>query len=108
MPTLNHWINEIENCVSVDELSNTLQKIISSYGFASYAFIDTTRPGCESSLLITTHSPQWIDTYLAEELVKFDPCLALSQRTNCIFNWGSISPPYTTGKKKPGAIKVMN
>src|SRR5580704_4625605 len=103
MSDLEADISAIEACLSVVEVRTTFQRIIESYGFSSFGFMDASSPWESDPLLVTTHSQKWIDTYKSENFLECDPCLAAARRTNVPFNWGSIKLPPVVGKRKSGA-----
>ncbi len=107
MPALQEQLTSIESCRSVAEVRDAFQKIIQSYGFSTFGFLDASAPWENDPLLVTTHKQKWIDTYRGENFLNSDPCLSAAMRTNLPFNWGSIKLPMALGKRKPGALRTM-
>lgn len=107
MTTLEDDLTALEACRSVDEVRDVFQRIIDSYGFSSFGFMDASHSWENNPLLVSTHSTDWIDTYRAENFITCDPCLNVARRTNLPFHWGSIVLPAVTGKRKPGAVRTM-
>lgn len=100
-------LNALEACASTTEIRKVFQRVIESYGFNSFGFMDASHPWEDDPLLVTTHTRDWIDTYRSENFISTDPCLAMARRTNLPFHWGSVPLPPVTGKRKPGAVKTM-
>ena len=104
---INDKIELIESCQTVDELREVFQKIIDGYGFFSYGFSDVTQPGRIGHLYVGTHTSSWNETYLTENFVEADPCLALARRTNRLFSWDQVRLPEHDGYNKPKTVKTM-
>jgi DNA-binding CsgD family transcriptional regulator len=97
----------IEACESVDDLRDTLQRIIAHYGFSSFGFVDAGQPHRDEPFYFGTHSRAWEDEYRSNNFAHVDPALVRVRRTNTPFTWGSLELPPVTGKHKPGAVKTM-
>jgi LuxR family quorum sensing-dependent transcriptional regulator len=97
----------IEACTGMDELCDNLQRIIESYGFSGFTFIDAGQPHLDKPYFVTTTGQRWVDEYTHNNFVQVDPCLFRVRRTNTPFNWGSVELPLVRGRRKPGAIKAM-
>src|SRR4051812_24835753 len=107
MGILEDDLNALEACRSIAEIQNVFQRIIETYGFSSFGFMDASHPWEDDPLLVSTHSAAWIDTYRSENFLSTDPCLNAARRTNLPFHWGSIALPAVTGRRKPGAVRTM-
>lgn len=104
---LEEMIGAIEGCDSMDELRATLHRIIQDYGFSAFTFIDAGQPHLDVPYYTGTHEASWERAYLQNNFVHVDPALARVRRTNTPFHWGSLALPSTAGRRKPGAIKIM-
>ncbi len=104
---LEEAIADIEHCNSIDELQNTLQRIIEHYGFAAFSFIDAGQPHLDKPYFLTTTDKAWVQEYTGNNFVHVDPCLIKVRRTNTPFSWGTVELPPILGRRKPGAVKTM-
>lgn len=100
-------IADIESCNAIEELQQTLQRIIEHYGFASYSFIDVGQPHIDTPYYWTTTSQAWVSEYTQNGFVTVDPALSKVRRTNLPFHWDDIELPQVVGRRKPGAVKTM-
>lgn len=105
--SLEDSISSIEACNSLEELRDTLHRIIQDYGFSAFTFIDAGQPHLDVPWYIGTHEPSWERTYLQNDFVHVDPALIRVRRTNTPFNWGSLNLPTWSGRRKPGSVKIM-
>lgn len=105
--TLEESLAAVEVCGTIDELKIVLQKIIESYGFASFGFVDTSRPGDEAPLFVGTHDNNFVEAYRSEGFVHADPILAVSRRVNIPFTWSSVPIKPKSGAKIRNALKIM-
>ena len=104
---LDEAIAAIEACDSMDELRTALQRIIQDYGFSAFTFIDAGQPHLDVPYYTGTHEPGWERAYLQHGFVHVDPALVRVRRTNTPFHWGSLKLPPVLGRRKPGAVKIM-
>lgn len=100
-------IVSIESCDSIDELKTTLHRIVENMGFSGFAFIDAGQPHLDDPFYFGTPGKAWENEYITNDFVHVDPALFRVRRTNTPFTWGSLSLPRVLGKRKPGAVKVM-
>lgn len=73
-----------------EDMPATLQRIVRSAGFASYAYLDGAADAVEGGRVITTVSRDWQETYLGEGFAEHDPCTARALSTNAPFLWSDI------------------
>lgn len=104
---LDEAIDAVEGCEQVGALKQTLQAIIESYGFASYAFVEISDPGEDAPLLVATSDPRWNDDYRSNGFLHVDPMLPMVRRANSPFTWADVPLPRRLGKRKPGALRTM-
>jgi LuxR family quorum sensing-dependent transcriptional regulator len=104
---LEEAIASIETCTSLDELRHRLHLIIQDYGFSAFTFIDAGQPHLDVPYYTGTHETSWERAYLQNDFVHVDPALVRVRRTNTPFNWGSLKLPPVIGRRKPGAVKIM-
>lgn len=100
-------IAAIESCETYKALEATLQDIIGSYGFASYCFLDIGRAHLDVPFYVGTTGAAWENEYQSNGFVHVDECISMARRTNRPFSWTNVALPKRTGKRKPGALKVM-
>lgn len=100
-------IDAVEGCTSLDELKSTFQRVIENYGFASYAYVDIGHPEVDDPFVLATTDADWDETYRANGFLHVDPILPVVRRTNVPFHWGAVALPPRLGKRKPGALRVM-
>jgi DNA-binding CsgD family transcriptional regulator len=100
-------IAAIESSDAHKALEATLQDIVGSYGFASYCFLDIGHAYLDVPFYVGTTGPEWESEYESNGFVHVDECIRLARRTNRPFSWTNVSLPKRTGKRKPGALKVM-
>jgi DNA-binding CsgD family transcriptional regulator len=104
---LDENISAIEDCSTMEELQSTLHRIIQNYGFAAFTFIDAGQPHLDVPYYVGTHQPAWERAYLQNNFVHVDPALVRVRRTNTPFSWSSLRLPPVRGRKKPGAVHIM-
>lgn len=99
-------IASIEACDSHADLEACLQAMVEAAGFASYCFVDTSTPHLDEPFHRTTDD-SWVREYVLGEFVHVDACVRTARRTNRAFTWSSVDLPPRRGRRKPGAVKVM-
>ncbi|HEV2602265.1 MAG TPA: LuxR C-terminal-related transcriptional regulator [Microvirga sp.] len=97
----------IEACETVDELRDTLQRVVADYGFSGFGFVDAGQPHKDEPFYFGTTGPAWEEEYRSNGFAQVDPALVRVRRTNTPFTWGMLELPPVTGKRKPGAVKTM-
>lgn len=100
-------IDAVESCTSLDELRATFQRLIENYGFASFAYVDVGHPEVDGPFVLATTDRAWDDTYRDNGFIHCDPMISVVRRTNLPFHWGEVAMPQRLGKRKPGALRVM-
>jgi DNA-binding CsgD family transcriptional regulator len=101
-------VQDIEACKSMFALKNTFQKILEVYGFSAYNFMDTGLPNSGMPFTDGTSDKRWEQEYQTNNFVDIDPCIAMARRTNASFTWADVPMPMRTGKRKPGALHLMD
>jgi LuxR family quorum sensing-dependent transcriptional regulator len=104
---IDELIAEIQGCSTLDDLKLALQRIVESYGFAAFNFLDTGHPNVDVPMYFGTSGKAWESEYLRNNFVHVDPCVSRARRTNTPFSWGSVSLPAYSAGRKPGAIKTL-
>ena len=100
-------IAAIEGCTDHPTLEAALQGIVMSYGFASYCFLDIGHAHLDVPFYVGTTGPAWEREYASNGFVHVDECIRVARRTNRPFSWADVPLPERTGKRKPGAMQVM-
>ena len=100
-------IDAIEGCTDLPALRRVLQVVAENYGFASYAYLDTSGTEEGDLLVIATTHDQWGEDYRRYHFVSFDPVLAAVRRSNGPYTWGQVRYPLMIGRKKSGAARLM-
>ncbi len=100
-------IAAIEGCGTHQALEAALQDIIGTYGFASYCFLDIGHAHVDVPFYVGTTGPAWENEYASNGFVHVDECIRVARRTNRPFSWTNVPLPERTGKRKPGALQVM-
>lgn len=100
-------IAAIETCENLEELKNTLQKIIENHGFSSFNFLDVGNPHLDIPYYLGTTGTGWEDDYKSNRFVHVDHCVQFARRSNLPFVWDEVPlKPYESGPK-PGSLKLM-
>lgn len=107
MASLEQQLSTIKACRTLAELRRQLHRCIEDCGFSGFALGDLTSPVNESLPFLTSYDPKWWNIYFAEKFFYQDPTLALGKHTNFPFTWGGMTPAKSTGKSKPGSVRVM-
>lgn len=101
-------IAAIENCQTIEELRETLHRIIQNYGFSAFTFIDAGQPELDVPYYTGTHAAEWERTYLQYGFVHIDPALAQVRRSNTPFHWSALKLPPILGRRKPPEVQMMD
>lgn len=105
--TLDEAIAAIDSCHDLDSLNSRLQSIVEGYGFNSYSFIDVGAPHLDLPYYTTTTDLSYANAYIDNNFIHVDAAVHKARRTNRPFDWGEVDLPARNGKRKPGALKVM-
>ena len=105
---LEEALSLIENSKGLAELTDTLQRIAESYGFAHFAFLDVGHPGQDEPFAIATTEPDWDSDYRSNGFVKMDPVVMKARRWNLPFFWSDVQLPEPRGRRLPGEVQVMD
>ncbi|MCC0059717.1 MAG: autoinducer binding domain-containing protein [Rhodobiaceae bacterium] len=105
--SLEETIARIEGCADLLELKQTLQDYIESKGFSEFSFIDNSWHGSADPLIINSITESWESDYRSNGFLDVDPCLPLARSLNTAFTWSDVPAPVYAGKRKPGALRVM-
>jgi LuxR family quorum sensing-dependent transcriptional regulator len=98
-PRVEDVLSALETATSTEELRVRMQTAVQNYGFAGYDFIDAADPHSGvKPFHFGTAERAWEDTYVANNFVELDPCIAKCQRTNIPFTWEEVAP----GVPRPG------
>lgn len=97
----------IEACTTLDELRAYLQKVAGDYGFSAFNFLDAGQPHLDQPYYFGTVKEAWEQDYARNNFVVVDPCVQRVRKTNIPFTWGSVDLPVYSGRRKPGAVKLM-
>jgi DNA-binding CsgD family transcriptional regulator len=100
-------ISSFEACQTLEELRGALQKIIEDYGFSSFNFLDAGQPHLDHAFYIGTVKTEWEQDYIRNNFVVVDPYIQKARKTNTPFIWNDIKLPAFAGRRKPGAIRLM-
>ncbi|WP_306257072.1 LuxR C-terminal-related transcriptional regulator [Pararhizobium sp. IMCC21322] len=100
-------ISDIERCSSQDQLVSVLNTIVNDFGFAAFCFLDGGMPGEIDPFYVGTTGSGWEIDYASNDFILIDECLKTARRTNVPFLWASVPLPQRTGKRKPGAHRLM-
>jgi LuxR family transcriptional regulator, quorum-sensing system regulator BjaR1 len=100
-------IEGIETCLSLGELRRIFQVYIESKGFSHFTFVDVSRDQIADPVIVNTIPSRWDDDYRNNGFIDVDPCLPIAKRSNVPFTWTSVPLPERTGKRRPGALRVM-
>jgi len=104
---LDEIIGGFETCRTLEELRSALQKVAENYGFSSFNFLDAGQPHLDQAFYLGTVSKDWEQDYIRNNFVVVDPCVQKARKSNTPFSWGSIQLPAFIGRRKPGALKIM-
>ena len=104
---LNESIAKIAGSHTQAGLVRALSDIVHSYGFDSFCFADTGTPHLDMPFFIHTASDAWRRDYESNGFIHVDVHLQKARRSNIAFNWASVALPQQNGRRKPGAIKLM-
>ena len=100
-------IARIESCRDRHTLLQAMHEMIGDYGFSAFNFLDVGQPGVDEPFYAGTHSHAWDTEYKGNGFIHVDPVLPLVRRRNTPFRWSDLTLPETNGRRKPGAIKLM-
>jgi LuxR family transcriptional regulator, quorum-sensing system regulator BjaR1 len=106
--TLEEAIGDIEACENTADVKRVMQRVVESYGFASYNFLDAGRPHVESPFYFGTSGDNWERTYDNNRFVHTDPCVARVRRTNVPFIWEEIAQPDSRRGPKSPVKRLMD
>lgn len=104
---LQQVIERIESAASLDQLKLELQAVIENFGFAGFSFIDAGRPHVDEPFYIGTTGNNWEEEYRRNSFVHVDPFISKARRSNTPFPWSAVELPPRIGKRKPGALQLM-
>ena len=100
-------IAQIESCEDRHILLQTMHELIGGYGFSAFNFLDVGQPGVDQPFNAGTHSQAWDREYRCNGFIHVDPMLPIARRRNTPFRWSDVPAPSVTGRRKPGAVKLM-
>lgn len=100
-------VEKIENSANLEELKTSLQEAIEGYGFSGFSFVDAGRPHLDMPFYISTTGEDWENEYKSNNFVHVDPFISKARRSNTPFPWSSVGLPPRMGKRKPGALQLM-
>jgi DNA-binding CsgD family transcriptional regulator len=104
---LTEAISAVETCATVEVLASTLQRIIESYGFSGFSFVDAGRPHLDIPYNVSTTSQRWQADYKSNRFIQVDPMVSKARRTNVPFPWSEVPIGERLGKNKLGAHQLM-
>jgi LuxR family transcriptional regulator, quorum-sensing system regulator CciR len=94
------FIEESRHVASPADLHNLMQGITTDMGFEHFALVhhvDLRHYGRFNDYLLTgefialsNYPPAWVEQYISDDVVNFDPRLLASQRTNVGFGWDQL------------------
>ena len=94
------FIDESRRVASSAELHNLMQGITTDMGFEHFALVhhvDLRSYGRFNNYVLTNefialsnYPPAWVEQYINDDVVNFDPRLLASQRTNVGFGWDQL------------------
>lgn len=99
-------ISDIENCESISEARERLQKIIENYGFSFFTILDSGNAYQAAPFYLGT-AGNWEGVYRGNAFVHIDPFVAKARRFNIPFDWASMPMPLVRTGPKPRATRLM-
>ncbi len=100
-------IADIEACDTLEGLKATMQKIVETYGFCAYDFVDAGDTHSRLPFYLGTSPERFIDTYIDNDFVTVDPCVAKARRTNVPFVWADAFAYRSRRGPKPAQRRLM-
>jgi len=100
-------IAEVEKCSTLEELKAKLQKIIETYGFSSFNFLDVGNPHMDVPFYFGTTGDVWEEDYKSNKFVHVDHCVQFARRSNLPFVWDEVPLRHYDSGPKPGALRLM-
>lgn len=100
-------ICSLEASVSLSDLRRNMQASIERYGFGAFNFFDGGKAHLDSPYYFGTTGNSWEREYISNEFVRYDHTLSFARRTNVPFKWKDAPLPPQQGKRKPGAVKLL-
>lgn len=100
-------ISSLESSESVSDLRIKMQSAIERYGFGAFNFFDGGKAHLDNPYYFGTTGSRWEREYVSNEFVKYDHTLSFARRTNVPFKWKDAPLPPQHGKRKPGAVKLL-
>lgn len=100
-------IDGFENARTVAELQSKMQLAIEAFGFSAYNFFDAGKAHLDAPYFFGTTGTAWETEYRDNNFVQHDHTLSFARRTNVGFRWQDAPLPPQLGKKKSGAVKLL-
>lgn len=100
-------IDGIEHATTIDQLRDRLQRTIEDFGFSGFSFVDAGRPHLDKPFYFGTTGAKWESEYRNNNFLHVDPFISRARRTNVPFPWDMVAMPPRNGKRKPGALLLM-
>ena len=88
--SIDEQLTGLESAPTTDDLLREMQGIAEELGFASFSFIDNSRPHDHDPFYFGTCGKDWETTYHDNAFVRVDPALRQARRTNKPFVWAEI------------------
>jgi len=100
-------IDGFEAARSLVELQVKMQLAMEEFGFCAYNFFDAGKAHLDRPFYFGTTGAAWEEEYRSNQFVFYDHTLSHARRTNVGFKWGDVPLPFQFGKRKPGAVKLL-
>jgi len=104
----------IDAASTIEALQAVMTRLSAGIGYASYSYIDVRRlPISEEPVPFyrSTLPQDYLDTYLAENYLGYDPVVSRAATTNAAFTWSACPEYHEALRGRPGvrsrAIRVM-
>ncbi|MEM8795900.1 MAG: autoinducer binding domain-containing protein [Pseudomonadota bacterium] len=106
--SLEKYLQDIEQCQTLEDLKKIYQTIIENFGFSGYNFMDTGKTYNSMPYTDGTSGKRWEEEYQTENFVDVDPCISHARRTHRAFTWDQAPMPIRAGKHKPRGLQLMD
>ena len=100
-------IDGFEVARNFEELATKMQRAIEHFGFSAYNFFDAGKAHLETPFFFGTTGENWEEEYRSNQFIRHDHTLSFARRTNTAFMWKDAPLPVQLGKRKPGAVKLL-
>lgn len=98
-------LNAIQSSNDVDSLRTVSERMFMDLGYAAFSYTDIRRlplSGEPVPFYCSTARPDFLETYIAEDFLGYDPIVQRAATTNAPFTWAA-APEFHTWRKRRGA-----